>query len=210
MPRPLAPILCSAARCAASVNLRDTYVKLQRRSVPPERYHRRMDELRIRPLRPGDGEQLAQAWLDAGVYYARHNSEYFQVPETEGLASWLETALAATSDDHLSLVAECDARAVGFLLARIVRPGPHAANHYVRESAQVRLTIDALGVEERYWRQGIATRLMEAAETWGHERGAHVALLDTYADSPLSVPFYEDHLGYYRRAVRFRKVLGPD
>ena len=168
-----------------------------------------MDDVLIRPLRPGDGEHLAQAWLDAGVYYARHNPEYFQIPETEGLAAWLEEVLAATSDDHLSLVAEVDARAVGFLLARIRRPGLHAANHYVRESAQVCLMIEGLGVAERDWRQGIATRLMEAAEAWGRERGARVALLDTYADSPLSVPFYEDHLGYHRRSVRFRKVLSP-
>ena len=55
-----------------------------------------MDEILIRPLRPGDGHDLAQAWLDAGVYYTRHNPEYFQVPETDGLAEWLEEALAAT------------------------------------------------------------------------------------------------------------------
>jgi len=35
---------------------------------------------------------------------------------------------------------------------------------------------------------------------------AAVALLDTY-DSPLSVPFYEQHLGYSRRALRLRKAL---
>ncbi len=47
---------------------------------------------------------------------------------------------------------------------------------------------------------------MEAAERWGRGRGAAIALLDTY-DSPLSVPFYERHLGYSRRAVRLRKDL---
>jgi GNAT superfamily N-acetyltransferase len=166
-----------------------------------------MDDILIRPLRPGDGNDLVQSWLDAGIYYTRHNPEYFQVPETEGLAEWLDAALTATSDDHLSIVAECDAKAVGFLVARIRQPGKHAANHYVRESVQVCLMIEGLGVEERYWRRGIATRLMSSAEAWEAERGATVALLDTYADSPLSVPFYEDHLGYRRRSVRFRKAL---
>ena len=105
-------------------------------------------------------------------------------------------------------MAECDGQAIGFLLARIRRPGRHAANHYVRESAETCLMIDGLGVAERFWRRGIATRLMRTAEAWGRERGARIAMLDTYADSPLSVPFYEQHLGYHRRAVRFRKVLG--
>jgi GNAT superfamily N-acetyltransferase len=166
-----------------------------------------MDGVVLRPQRPGDGEDLAQAWLDAGIYYREHNPDYFQIPECEGLAAWLDGVLSATSDDHLSLVAEHEATAIGFLLARIRRPEPHAANHYVRESAQVCLMVEGLGVAARYWRQGIATRLMEAAERWGRERGAEVALLDTYADSPLSVPFYEEHLGYHRRSVRFRKVL---
>ena len=35
----------------------------------------------------------------------------------------------------------------------------------------------------------------------------HIALLDTDVDSPLSVPFYEQHLGYSRRALCFRKDL---
>jgi GNAT superfamily N-acetyltransferase len=166
-----------------------------------------MSDIQIRPLRPGDGNDLAQAWLDAGVFYARQNPEYFQVPAIEGLAEWLDAALTAASDDHLSIVAECDAKAVGFLVARVRPPMKHAANHYVRESTQTCLIIDGLGVEKRCWRRGIATRLMDAAEVWGRERGATVALLDTYADSPLSVPFYEEHLGYARRSVRFRKAL---
>ncbi len=30
---------------------------------------------------------------------------------------------------------------------------------------------------------------MEAAEAWGRERGAGLVVLDTWIDSPLSVPF---------------------
>ncbi len=48
---------------------------------------------------------------------------------------------------------------------------------------------------------------MEAAERWGRHNGAAIALRDTYADSPLSVPFYEQHLGYTCRARRFHKKL---
>ena len=32
--------------------------------------------------------------------------------------------------------------------------------------------------------------------------------LDTYAHSPVSVPFYERHMGYQRRSIAFAKALG--
>jgi len=46
------------------------------------------------------------------------------------------------------------------------------------------------------------------AEAWGRDRGAHVARLGTYAHSPVSVPFYENRMGYERRAIIFQKNLG--
>jgi len=39
------------------------------------------------------------------------------------------------------------------------------------------------------------------------ERGAAVVTLDTNLRSPLSVPFYENRMGYQRRGVIFRKEL---
>jgi hypothetical protein len=34
-----------------------------------------------------------------------------------------------------------------------------------------------------------------------------VSLLDTWADSPVSVPFWERRMGYSRRSIVFRKAL---
>ena len=48
---------------------------------------------------------------------------------------------------------------------------------------------------------------MGAVERWARERGAVCAMLDTYAASPLSVPFYEQRMGYQRRAIIFQKRL---
>jgi GNAT superfamily N-acetyltransferase len=47
---------------------------------------------------------------------------------------------------------------------------------------------------------------MEAAESWARDRGAVLVALDTWIDSPLSVPFYEA-LGYDRRSIIFQKRL---
>jgi hypothetical protein len=48
---------------------------------------------------------------------------------------------------------------------------------------------------------------MEAIEEAGRSHGARVVILDTNLRSYLSVPFYEDRLGYRRQAVIFRKQL---
>ena len=49
--------------------------------------------------------------------------------------------------------------------------------------------------------------LLEAAESWGRAHGAQVVRLDTYAQGPVSVPFYEQHMGYQRRSIVFQKQL---
>jgi GNAT superfamily N-acetyltransferase len=77
----------------------------------------------------------------------------------------------------------------------------------VREHGWTRLVVDALIVHQSQWRQGIGTALLKAAEDWGRARGAQVARLDTYAHSPVSVPFYEDRMGYQRRSIVFQKRL---
>jgi ribosomal protein S18 acetylase RimI-like enzyme len=74
--------------------------------------------------------------------------------------------------------------------------------------ARHRLIIGALAVCVASRRSGIGTALMMAVEEAGRARGAAVAVLDTNLLSDLSVPFYEDRMGYRRRAVIFRKALG--
>jgi len=68
-------------------------------------------------------------------------------------------------------------------------------------------TSNALMVAESYRRAGAGTALMAAVERWGREHGAVLVALDTNLRSKLSVPFYEDRLGYVRHAVIFRKYL---
>jgi hypothetical protein len=48
---------------------------------------------------------------------------------------------------------------------------------------------------------------MTAVEQWGIGHSAVLVALDTNLRSALSVPFYEDRLGYVRHAVIFRKYL---
>ena len=161
----------------------------------------------IRTPRPGDGAGMARVWLSAAAYYAGLDARHFQIPAAEGVAESFETELGPGGEDELMLVADLDGQVAGWLTARIEHPAPGAARQLVREPGWTRLHIDALLVDQAMWHQGAGTALLTAAEEWGRDRGAEVVRLDTYADSPVSVPFYERHMGYRRRAIVFQKPL---
>ena len=167
-----------------------------------------MPNIVIRAPRAGDGEGLAEVWLDAAAYYASLNPELFQVPSREGLAEWCEGwAEKPAAEESLLLVAEEDGMVAGFIAADIVPPMEEAARQFVKDVGLTRLTINALVVRQSSWRKGIGGQLMSRAEQWGRGRGASVVVLDTYVESPVSVRFYETRLGYERRALVFREQL---
>lgn len=161
----------------------------------------------VRAARSGDGAAISRAWLSAAAYYADLDPEHFQVPTTEGLAKSWDNDLGGDGSDSLRLVAESEGQVVGWLSARIELPRANAAIQLTREHAWIRLIVDALIVDRAYWRCGAGTALLEAAEAWGRAQGAQVVRLDTYAHSPVSVPFYEERMGYQRRAIVFQKRL---
>jgi GNAT superfamily N-acetyltransferase len=161
----------------------------------------------VRPARSGDGAGISRAWLSAAAYYAGLDPEHFQVPEAEGLADGWDNRFDRPDDDSLQLVAEVDGQVVGWLWARIQPPGPNASAQLTREHGWTRLVVMSLIVDRGHWRGGAGTALLEAAEAWGRAQGAQVASLDTWAYSPVSVPFYEDHLGYQRRSITFQKRI---
>jgi len=161
----------------------------------------------IRTPRPGDGAAMARVWLSAAAYYAGLDAQHFQIPPSEGVAESFEAGLGTGGEDELMLVAELDGQVAGWLTARVEHPAPGAARQLVREPGWTRLHIDALLVDKAVWHQGTGTALLTAAEEWGRDRGAEVVRLDTYAGSPVSVPFYERHMGYRRRAIVFQKTL---
>lgn len=169
-----------------------------------------MSEWRVRHAVLGDGAGCAGAWLDAGRYYQAVDPNVTQEPAAEGLAEWFERGLGGQDDNQLRLVAEFDGEVVGFVGATFEPAFPDAHWQLQSDLRWPRLTISALVVAEEYRRHGIGTALMEAAERWGEVRGARVAVTDTDLRSPTSVPFYEERMGYTRRAVIFRKSLhGP-
>lgn len=161
----------------------------------------------VRPAQSGDGGGISKAWLSAGAYYADLDPEHFQVPRAEGLAEDWDNLFDRPGDDSLHLVAELNGQVIGWLWARIEPPRRDASAQLTREHGWTRLFVDSLIVDRDHWRDGAGTALLEAAEAWGREHSAQVARLDTYAYSPVSVPFYEDHMGYQRRSIVYQKRL---
>ncbi len=164
-------------------------------------------EALIRRGRLGDGEAIARIHRESSSYYAAQAPDLFNRPDEQGLAAFLEPGAGDNTETSLLLVAELDGEVVGSLYATLLAPDESARYQSPSDLGETRLFVDALAVLQEHWRRGIATTLVEAAEDWGRERGATVALCDTWPESPVSIPFWEDRMGYARRSIRLRKRL---
>jgi GNAT superfamily N-acetyltransferase len=163
----------------------------------------------VRAARPGDGAGCAAVWADIGRHLEELDPELGREPDAAGLAEWFEQGLA---DDRpasaLWLIAIRDGQLAGFVSGAVEPPPATARWQLQRDLAVPRLVVGVLAVRGDQRRSGVGTALMTAIEAAGRGLGAAVALLDTNLRSPLSVPFYEQRMGYARRAVIFRKRLG--
>lgn len=152
---------------------------------------------------------MADAWRDAGRFYVEVDERDFQLPDGEGLVGWLEDGVEAmkADPDLALLVAEAGDEVVGWVSARLVTPVSDARWQLQRELGTTRLIVDAVVVAEGHRGQGIGVDLVQAAERWGRERGAGIAVADGNWASGLVPRFYEERLGYRKRSVSLRKAL---
>jgi GNAT superfamily N-acetyltransferase len=129
------------------------------------------------------------------------------MPDDDGLVGFAEPGPADNSSTALFIVAEVDDEIVGHLYAQLIAPEDSDRFQSVSDLRETRLFIQALSVLQSHWRRGVATALVETAEAWGRERGATVALCDTWTGSPVSLPFWEQRMQYEGRSIRLRKRL---
>ena len=140
-----------------------------------------MEEIRVRDARPADAEGLARVHADVAQYYAERGPHYF-------------------NGGDLKLVAEIDGEVVGALAARLVRSGDPS-------DSETRLRIDYLATAAERRRSGVGTRLVQAAERWGRGGGATIAETTAFRGSALSIPFWEDRMGYEEQPMSLEKRL---
>jgi GNAT superfamily N-acetyltransferase len=156
---------------------------------------------------PSDGAAIASVFRDGCGYYVGLAPDLFQMPKEDGLLEFVTPGPEDNSATSLYIVAEVNAQIVGHLYAELISPTDADRFQGNSDLSEVRLFIHGLSVQRDHWRQGVATALVEAAEAWGRERGAIVALCDTWPDSPVSLPFWEQKMNYRPRVVRLRKPL---
>ena len=94
---------------------------------------------------------------------------------------------------------------VGALTARLLEPVAEGDNG--RGEAEKRLRIDYLATAAERRRAGIGSRLVQAAESWGRKVGATIAETTAFRGSALSIPFWEDRMGYEELLTSLEKRL---
>ena len=109
--------------------------------------------------------------------------------------------------ETLRLVAEADGDVVGALAARLVPAHQPATRNATSDAGELSLRIDYLATIAARRRQGIGTLLVKAAEDWGRQSGATIAETTVCDNSPLSVPFWEERMGYDGGSVSLRRAL---
>ena len=162
----------------------------------------------VRDATRADAEGIAALSRENGAYYSRLAPDRFKVQDEEGFVEFMrDDDEWRARPDTLALVAEIDGEVAGYLEATLQPPLESARWQSQRDLGETRLFIGVVGTADRYKRRGVATRLVETAEEWGRAHGASVAVCDTFIESPLSVPFWEERMRYRRAAIIFRKPL---
>ena len=151
---------------------------------------------------------MACVWLDNARYYVDRFPDDFRLPEESGLAEWFEVQLARPrSAADLNLVAVVDGSVGAFVYARLIEPDEHASRQMLADHPYRRVHVEALGTADAFQRRGLATVLVEAVEEWAREQGVRAISAETYLESPVSIPFWEQRMGYRRRSVMLTKRL---
>jgi len=144
------------------------------------------EKLRVRPMEPEDIAGVLD--VDRNISGAQRAITYTDLI-TGDLGGVLD----------LSFVAEVSGQIAGFVLAR------HA---YIGEPVVEVGLIQILGVAPTYWRQGIATKLVDALLERCKSRGLKtVRIMVNERDSQLQ-SFFEQHMGFRRgQLIDYSKSL---
>ena len=160
-------------------------------------------KLVIRPSSAADGPGIARIFLESSEHHAGLDPELFFVPDLEMVTERYTQGLQLPSgkDECITLVAESDGNVVGFIDVRLDRP----TDPMHRE--MVFCHVVELAIERKFQSKGIGAQLLQAAEKWGRQRGAHVALLEHNQANRRASAFYRQRMGYRVSSITLIKKL---
>ena len=135
----------------------------------------------VRPARAQDVDPIVRLWREMWDFHAPHDPRFQATAEADiAMASWIRMHLEA--EGSIVLVAE-DARGAleGYCLGMILQNFPGLpAPTYGR--------VSEIAVHRR--REGIGTRLLEAAHAWFRARGVPYVEVDVSVRNPVARAFW--------------------
>ncbi|MEX0298640.1 MAG: N-acetyltransferase family protein [Kordiimonas sp.] len=131
--------------------------------------------------------------LAGGAKFGWHSSEVIQKFQDNYISEMLEE----TDQTHITLVAEKEGVALGFV---------HAREREDELSGEHCCTIPLLAVAENAQGKGVGKKLMEAVETWSKEQGFRLLHLEVFATNNQAKGFYQE-LGFEEETLHMIKPL---
>jgi GNAT superfamily N-acetyltransferase len=166
-----------------------------------------MSHLVVREAVPSDAEAVATLWREVGEHLVSLDPEVFQVPVHDGCADFFRSLLEREDPDSRRLVVEVGDVVAGLGMAHLEQAVDSAPFQLQRRLSSTSVHVDVVAVAAAHRRTGVGRLLMSELGSWGRGRGARHVVLDTFAASPLSIPFYRS-LGFAEQAVVLHKPLG--
>jgi ribosomal protein S18 acetylase RimI-like enzyme len=158
----------------------------------------------IRPASPEDAEGVALIFLESAEHHSNLDSCLYFVPTLKQIAERYRLRHQhgpGTDDESITLVAELNNEIVGFVDARLLRSSD--AMHQALLFCQ----ISEIAVSRRFQSRGIGAQLLLAAEKWGQEQGADMALLEYHSANSRAGDFYRRRMGYRVTSITVVKDL---
>jgi ribosomal protein S18 acetylase RimI-like enzyme len=145
----------------------------------------------IRPAVPADAEGIARTFLESAEYHACLDPERYSVPKLETIVTRYREGQQhpQSGEQGITLVAELNGEIVGFVDARLFQPQDpmHQSMTFCH--------VSEIAVRRQQQSQGVGGQLMQAAQDWGRQQGAELALLEYHAANQRAGLFYQ-RMGY--------------
>jgi GNAT superfamily N-acetyltransferase len=111
--------------------------------------------------------------------------------------AYIEQVLNNTEQPQLTLIAELNNEAVGFI---------HACSHHDSISGELCATIPLLAVSKSVDRCGVGSALMNATEEWAKAQGYRLMHLEVFANNNKAQKFYQNN-GFNPETLHMVKPL---
>lgn len=164
----------------------------------------RAENIGVRPATLKDSDGIARVFLESAEHHSSLDPALYCVPNFEIVKERYRTGRQHPSGvevEGITYVADSDDGIVGFVDARLDR----STDAMHRE--MVFCHVIEIAVHHRFQRCGIGAQLLLAAEQWGRDNGANIALLEFHSANSQASSFYQRRMGYRVTSITVVKNL---